>query len=207
MKSLRKAAKELAAAGIDEAGRGALAGPVFAAAVILRGVEEGLKDSKALSPKKREALALAIKARHIYSVGEASAQEIDSLNIHHASLLAMRRAVEKLNLKEGALLLVDGSFVIPHLQAPMRQKALVKGDSRSPSIMAASIIAKTERDRRLKALHGQYPVYGFLAHKGYPTKAHKAALRKCGPCPEHRRSFAPVRQSEQEEQIQLVNPP
>ena len=178
--------------GVDEAGRGALAGPVVAGAVILHGFHGKLKDSKALSKDAREILAKDIKRRHIWAAAEASAKEVDSLNIHHASLLAMARAVLKLRLLK-AHLLIDGRFSIPYLPKSFRQSAVIKGDAKLPAIMAAGVLAKTERDRQLKGLHLRYPVYGFHTHKGYPTERHKRALRQYGLCPFHRRSFAPVK--------------
>lgn len=179
-------------AGVDEAGRGPLAGPVVAAAVILDADRpvQGLADSKALSPGRREALYEEIQARALCcSVAEASVQEIDTLNILQATLLAMRRAVEGLRLVP-ALVLVDGNR-LPPLRIPA--EAVVKGDARIPTISAASILAKVTRDRALMRLHEQYPDYGFARHKGYPTPDHLRALAALGPTTEHRLSFAPVR--------------
>ncbi len=179
-------------AGVDEAGRGPLAGPVVAAAVILDDLKpiRGLADSKLLSPKKREALYDEIRARALCcSVGLASVQEIDSLNILQATLLAMRRAVQGLRLPPHRVV-VDGN------QAPvldMLVKAIVKGDAKVQAISAASILAKVHRDRLCLELHAAHPGYGFDAHKGYPTPAHLLALQLHGACPAHRRSFAPVR--------------
>lgn len=181
-------------AGVDEAGRGPLAGPVVAAAVILDDQRpiRGLADSKVLAPRRREALHDAIRADALCcAVGIASAAEIDALNILQATLLAMRRAVEGLRLKP-AKVLVDGNR-IPVL--PVRAEAIVKGDAKVPSISAASIVAKVVRDRLCAELHAAWPQYGFDLHKGYPTPEHLAALRAHGPCPEHRRSFAPVREA------------
>jgi ribonuclease HII len=182
-------------AGVDEAGRGPLVGPVVAAAVILAepcGIA-GLADSKALSPRRREALAEAIRAQALcVAVGRATAQEIDALNVLQASLLAMRRAVAGLRLRPH-LVLVDGNHV-PPLGVPAQ--ALVRGDARVRAISAASIIAKVERDHWCLELHERYPQYGFAAHKGYPTAEHLRALQEHGPCDEHRRSFAPVRAAE-----------
>lgn len=179
-------------AGVDEAGRGPLAGPVVAAAVILdqRRPIQGLADSKTLGPATRERLAAAVRATALCcSVALASVEEIDRLNILQASLLAMRRAVDGLRLTPG-LVLVDGNR-LPPLRVPAQ--AIVKGDARVASIAAASIMAKVHRDALLSALHEEHPAYGFAEHKGYPTPAHLAALRAHGACPAHRRSFAPVR--------------
>ena len=179
-------------AGVDEAGRGPLAGPVFAAAVILDDAHriQGLADSKVLSPRRREKLYDQIRAHALcVSVGQASVEEIDSLNILQATLLAMRRAVEGLRLKPHRVL-VDGNR-LPPLSMPAL--AIVKGDAKVAAISAASIIAKVERDRLCATLHERWPHYGFDGHKGYPTAAHLQALREHGACPAHRRSFAPVR--------------
>lgn len=177
--------------GVDEAGRGPLAGPVVAAAVILDQPIAGLNDSKKLSPARRSQLAEAIRAQaHAWSIAEASAAEIDALNIHHATLLAMRRAVEGLPMPASEAL-VDGRFV-PALTIPAR--AIVGGDAQVAEISAASILAKTHRDALLVSLDQQFPHYGFAQHKGYPTPAHLQALQQHGPCPAHRRSFAPVAQ-------------
>ena len=179
-------------AGIDEAGRGPLAGPVVAAAVILddRQPIAGLADSKVLSPRKRERLFDEIRAKALACcIAEASVEEIDRLNILQASLLAMRRAVEGLRLVPRRVL-VDGNQ-LPVLNMPAA--AIVSGDAKVPAISAASILAKVYRDRLCLALDRDYPDYGFAAHKGYPTAAHLAALRQHGACPVHRRSYAPVR--------------
>lgn len=180
-------------AGVDEAGRGPLAGPVVAAAVILDELNpiKGLADSKQLTALRRETLFDEIRARALCcSIAEASVDEIDRLNILQATLLAMRRAVEGLRLKPGRVL-VDGNR-IPVLKVPA--EAIVKGDAKVPAISAASILAKVHRDRLCAALHEQHPQYGFDGHKGYPTPEHLAALRVHGACPQHRRSFAPVRE-------------
>jgi ribonuclease HII len=179
-------------AGVDEAGRGPLAGPVVAAAVILDDLHpiKGLGDSKVISPRRREALFDEIRARALCcAIASASAEEIDRLNILQATLLAMRRAVEALRLLPHRVV-VDGNRVPPLL---MPVAAVVKGDALVPAISAASILAKVHRDRLCLELHAQYPQYGFDAHKGYPTAEHLAALRQHGACVEHRRSYAPVR--------------
>ena len=179
-------------AGVDEAGRGPLAGPVVAAAVILDDLHPipGLADSKALSPRRRERLYDEIRARGLcVSVAQASVQEIDRLNILQATMLAMRRAVEGLRLSPHCVL-VDGNR-LPVL--PMQAQAVVGGDAKVAAISAASIIAKVERDRLCAGLHERFPDYGFDVHKGYPTPAHLEALRRIGPCSEHRTSYAPVR--------------
>ena len=180
-------------AGVDEAGRGPLAGPVVAAAVILdeRQPSAGLADSKKLTALRRERLFDEIRAKALCcSVAEASVEEIDRLNILQATLLAMRRAVQGLRLKPG-LVLVDGNR-LPVLDIPA--EAIVKGDALVPAISAASILAKVHRDRWCAEVHAQYPQYGFDAHKGYGTAAHLQALRAHGASPLHRRSFAPVAQ-------------
>ena len=179
-------------AGVDEAGRGPLAGPVLAAAVILdpRRPIAGLADSKALSPRRREALFDIICDRALcVCVAEASVDEIDRLNILQATLLAMQRAVAGLRLRPHRVV-VDGNR-LPAL--PMPAAALVRGDTLLPAISAASILAKVQRDRQCAVLHERHPEYGFDAHKGYPTPTHLDALRRHGACPAHRRSFAPVR--------------
>jgi ribonuclease HII len=181
-------------AGVDEVGRGPLAGPVMAAAVILpEGYElPGLTDSKRLSAQRREALAALLRVdAECWALGSASAAEIDVLNIHHATLLAMRRAVLALP-RMPEHLLVDGRFAPA---GPWRATTVVGGDATVPAISAASIIAKVARDTLLMKLHDRYPAYGFDRHAGYPTPAHLAALVEHGPCPEHRRSFAPVARS------------
>lgn len=176
-------------AGVDEVGRGPLAGPVVAAAVILDVEIKGVTDSKKLSPKKREALALEIKDKALcYAYGRAEVFEIDTLNIHHATLLAMKRAIEGLSLVPDEVL-VDGSF-IPDIGLPCR--AIVGGDLLIHAISAASILAKVLRDEEMIALDSIYPGYGFAAHKGYGTLAHRAALARLKPCPIHRLSYAPV---------------
>ncbi len=182
-------------AGVDEAGRGPLAGPVVAAAVILDDLQpsKGLADSKVLSARTRDRLYDEIRARALCcSIASASAEEIDQINILQATMLAMKRAVEGLRILPHRVV-VDGNRV-PQLRVPV--EALVKGDALMPAISAASILAKVTRDRLCDALHAEHPAYGFAAHKGYPTPEHLAALRAHGPCPAHRRSFAPVRAAE-----------
>ena len=179
-------------AGVDEVGRGPLIGPVVAAAVILDPARpiEGLADSKKLSEKRREQLAVEIRASALaWAVAEADVAEIDELNILHASLLAMRRAVEALS-PAAEYVLVDGNRC-PILPCPAG--AVIKGDSRVAAISAASILAKVARDHQMVEMDDRYPGYGLARHKGYPTKAHFAALQQLGITPEHRRSFGPVR--------------
>jgi ribonuclease HII len=179
--------------GVDEAGRGPLAGPVVAAAVILDPEQPiaGLADSKKLSAARREKLALAIRTKAVaWCVAEASVEEIDTLNILQATLLAMQRAVAGLLITPEEVL-IDGNRC-PLLSIPAR--AIVGGDATVAEISAASILAKTTRDAGLLALHAAYPQYGFDRHKGYGTAAHLAALRTHGPTPHHRKSFAPVRE-------------
>jgi len=186
--------------GVDEAGRGPLAGDVYAAAVILDPAKpiNGLADSKKISEKKRDALALEIKQHALaWSIASSTVAEIDEINILHASLLAMKRAVEGMQRQFSAILAtqtilvqVDGNKC-PQLDLPC--EAIVKGDSKVEAISAASILAKTARDAELYRLDKQYPQYGFGQHKGYPTKAHMALLKQHGVSPVHRRSYAPVK--------------
>ena len=175
--------------GVDEAGRGPLAGDVYAAAVILdleKPLIEGLNDSKKMSEKKRDQLFDAITASCLaYAVASASVEEIETYNILQAAMMAMKRAVEQLSAVPG-LVLVDGNR-LPELSVPAQ--TVVKGDATSASIAAASILAKVSRDRTMYELDKQYPMYGFAKHKGYGTKAHYAALTEYGPCPAHRPSF------------------
>ncbi|PAU75955.1 ribonuclease HII [Halomonas salipaludis] len=179
-------------AGVDEVGRGPLVGSVVAAAVILDPARpvEGLNDSKALSAKRREALDAEIRERALaFAVAEASAEEIDELNIYHATHLAMRRAIDAL-APAAEYLLVDGNRLPGH---HVPGQAVVKGDARHPAIAAASILAKVARDADMAALDARHPDYGFARHKGYPTREHLAALERLGALPEHRRSFGPVK--------------
>lgn len=179
-------------AGVDEVGRGPLAGPVVAAAVILDPAQPiaGLKDSKKLSERRREVLAEQIRAQALaWSLGRAEAEEIDSINILQASLLAMQRAVAGLSMAP-QLVLVDGNHC-PSLDYPAQ--AVIKGDDRVPAISAASILAKVVRDHEMCEMDLRYPGYGFARHKGYPSKLHLEALGRLGVSPIHRRCYAPVR--------------
>lgn len=179
-------------AGVDEVGRGPLAGPVVAGAVVLdsRRTIAGLVDSKRLSAPRREAIAIEIKTHALaWGIGEASVPEIDAMNILRASHLAMQRAVAALSLTP-EVIFVDGNL-LPAFAIPA--VAVVKGDARVPEISAGAIIAKVARDEIMRALDGELPGYGFARHKGYPTAAHLAALLQLGPCAQHRYSFAPVR--------------
>lgn len=179
-------------AGVDEVGRGPLAGPVVAAAVILDDAHPitGLADSKTLSEKRREALAIQIRQQALaYAVGRAEVEEIDKINILQASLLAMQRAVEQLSIMPYRVL-VDGKYC-PQLNCSV--EAIVQGDKKIPAISAASILAKVVRDQEMREMDDLYPGYGFAAHKGYPTRAHQEALQRLGITPIHRRSFAPIR--------------
>lgn len=183
--------------GCDEAGRGPLAGPVFAAAVILSEETDipGLDDSKKLTEKQRDRLFDTIKALAVdYAIASASVEEIEEINILNASMLAMKRAVEQLKTKPD-LALIDGN-IARGFDIPARP--IIKGDALSPSIAAASILAKVARDRYCAEMDEQYPMYGFAKHKGYPTKEHKAAVIKYGPAPVHRMSFLKKTLGEQE---------
>jgi len=180
-------------AGVDEAGRGPLAGPVAAAAVILdpERTIPGLADSKRLTPDQREALDQAIRDRALdFALAFATVEEINRINVLQASLLAMQRAVENLSITPQQAL-VDGNHR-PRLACPV--ETVVKGDATVAAISAASILAKVVRDREMLILDDKFPGYGFARHKGYPTRAHLAALRRLGPCALHRRSFRPVRE-------------
>ncbi|MBS7328309.1 MAG: ribonuclease HII [Oxalobacter sp.] len=179
--------------GADEAGRGPIAGPVYAAAVVLDpdNPVEGLKDSKKLSEKQRDALAPEIKQKaKAWAIASCTTEEIDQLNILWASMLAMKRAIEALAVKP-TIALIDGNRIPKGLAMPA--EAIVKGDDKVPEISAASILAKTARDAVMMELHAQYPEYGFDRHKGYPTAYHLQQLEKHGVSPVHRRSYAPVR--------------
>lgn len=181
-------------AGVDEAGRGPLAGPVVAAAVILDPMRpiDGLRDSKKLTEASRERLAAEIKERALdWSVTHATVEEIDELNILQATMLAMKRAISGLTVRP-SLVLVDGNRV-PRIDLPVN--AIIQGDDKIAAISAASIIAKTTRDHWLVELDERYPEYGFAKHKGYGTKEHLEALAKYGPLPVHRKSFGPVKQA------------
>ena len=182
--------------GVDEAGRGPLVGSVVAGAVVLdpNNPIVGLKDSKKLTPAKREYLfeQIMLKAK-AWGIGEASPEEIDHINILQATMLAMRRAVEDLSIRLGAWpdkALIDGNRC-PEL--PIPAEAIVKGDAKEPAISAGAILAKVTRDRQMAILHERFPQYGFAQHMGYPTAAHFAALKEFGVCEEHRRTFSPVR--------------
>ena len=182
-------------AGTDEAGRGPLAGNVVAAAVILDpgAPVAGLDDSKKLSEKKRLSLSDEIKRKALaWSVVSISPQQIDEMNILQASLFAMKTAAENLDIRPDHIF-VDGNKNL--IDCFCKNTAIIKGDSRVAEISAASILAKVERDTQMLILHEQYPEYGFNKHKGYPTKAHREILNSIGPCPEHRRSYGPVREA------------
>ena len=179
-------------AGVDEVGRGPLAGPVVAAAVVLEPdwPDPGINDSKRLSPAVRTRLAEIIQTSCVTGVGWCEASEVDQINIHRASLLAMKRAVQALPCTPHYLVL-DGRFT---LDLALPQQAVVKADTSCLAVAAASIIAKVRRDNIMLTWHQTYPQYNFAAHKGYPTPEHLAALQQYGPCPIHRRSYAPVKQ-------------
>lgn len=193
--------------GVDEVGRGCLAGPVYAGAAILQDwqickdkfksaelkkLEDSLTDSKLLTPKKREDLALQIKEVYQISIAWATEEEIEEINIFQASLLAMKRAIEGLGVKSGHVL-VDGKFKIPNL-SNFSQTPLIKGDLRATPISAAAICAKVARDHKMLELAEKYPNYGLEKHKGYATEVHRNAIKKLGPTPIHRRSFEGVRE-------------
>ncbi len=181
--------------GVDEAGRGPLAGPVVAAAVVLAPgqIIAGVRDSKQLSARRREALFDVIRREAVsFAIGHADVAEIDDLNILHASMLAMRRAVERLDVMPERLR-IDGNRA-PDIPGYVGStETVVGGDRLCPAIAAASILAKVVRDREMLRLDARFPQYGFAQHKGYPTAAHRETLQRFGPCPEHRRSFRPVR--------------
>jgi ribonuclease HII len=189
-----QASISLLVAGVDEAGRGPLAGGVVAAAVILDPARPvgGLADSKTLSASTRERIAAEIRGRALaWSIGSADHAEIDRLNILNAALLAMQRAVQALPVRPREVI-VDGNRC-PNVECAVR--AVIGGDRTVPAISAASILAKVQRDREMLELDRRYPGYGFARHKGYPTREHLAALARLGPCPVHRRSFGPVRRA------------
>lgn len=189
--------------GVDEAGRGCLAGPVVAAAFVAQGpLPKGLNDSKKLTPRQRDALyEVLTNGSHLWSVGMASVEEIDRLNILQATMLAMRRAVEALALRQPMVVWVDGNQcpLMPGLPEGSAVHSLVHGDALMPAISAASVLAKVSRDRYMVELAKTYPGYGFDVHKGYGTVAHMKSLWALGPCKEHRQSFEPVRRSQQEQ--------
>lgn len=180
--------------GVDEVGRGCLAGPVYASAVIFRSdiLSDLVTDSKLLSEKRRDELAEQIIKEHHVGIGYATVEEIDQINILQASLLAMKRAVEQLKVKGGHVL-IDGNQRIPNLLG-FKQTTVIKGDLRVATISAASIVAKVTRDRLMAELGETLPHYGFSSHKGYSTQAHKAAIAQHGPCFAHRKTFAGVKE-------------
>ena len=182
--------------GVDEAGRGCLAGPVAAGAVILQNPKTSFQDSKTLSAEKRKTWALKISQSHKTGLGWACAEEVDRLNIHRASLLAMKRAVLNLNLTAGSLI-IDGKYMVPDMNL-FFQMAVVKGDALVSSVSAASIVAKYFRDEWMQKASQQYPHYGWEQNKGYPTDFHKKAIQQYGPCPFHRKTFAGVKEYFQE---------
>lgn len=185
----QRSMNQLMTAGVDEAGRGPLAGAVITAAVILKKPITGVTDSKKLSSKKRKQLSEQIKNEALcYAYGRAEAEEIDALNIHHGTLLAMKRAIESLSYKPD-MVLIDGLY-LPVIDIPCQ--AIVKGDLLVGAIGAASILAKVARDEEMECMEELYPGYEFSTHKGYPTAKHRALLRELGPCPIHRKSYAPV---------------
>ena len=181
--------------GVDEVGRGCLAGDVYAAACILdtSHIFDHYTDSKKLTPKRRDVLCEEIQLNHQVCIGVATVEEIDEINILKASLLAMKRAVEGLGQASGHVI-VDGTFKIPGLATSFSQTTLTKGDLRAAPVAAASIVAKVTRDKMISELEGIYPGYGFAKHKGYSTKVHKEAIEKLGPAPVHRKSFAGVKE-------------
>ena len=178
--------------GVDEVGRGCLAGPVFAAAVILKN-NTPYYDSKSLRPEKRKTLAKQIILESFYAIGTATVEEIEQLNILQAALLAMKRAVLQLPFQKGHIV-VDGSFTIPNLSKQFCQTAIIKGDQRVFSISAASILAKVKRDEWMSLQDKNYPKYSFSKHKGYATIQHRQAIKQYGPCSLHRKTFAGVRE-------------
>lgn len=190
-KIIRRKSRLMWIAGVDEVGRGPLAGPVITAAVILNGPIAGVTDSKKLTAKRRKQLSIEISEKALcYAYGRAEIEEIDRLNIHHATLLAMKRAIEALPIIPTSVM-VDGLYT-PNVEMPCQ--AIIKGDSLIEAIGAASILAKVMRDEEMERMDVLYPEYGFAGHKGYPTEMHRAALKQWGACPIHRRSFAPVKE-------------
>lgn len=193
-----KIPKDTIIIGVDEVGRGCLAGPVYASAVYLRHKKHHsmFRDSKALSPKKRLEVSEIVRSEHGFAIGIASVEEIDELNILQAALLAMSRAIEDLINQnpelEKALVLIDGNQKIPNFSRP--QKTVIGGDALVPAISAASIVAKVARDQWMVDLASQFPQYGFELHKGYGTKTHRSAIESHGPCQWHRRSFKGVQE-------------
>ena len=184
--------KPAPAIGVDEAGRGCLAGPVFATAVVLQN-NDPYYDSKSLLPEKRKQLAKKIILESIYAIGTATVEEIEQLNILQATFLAMKRAVLQLPFHTGHIV-VDGSFIIPNLPKKFHQTAIVKGDQRVFCISAASILAKVKRDEWISSQDKNYPQYGFSKHKGYATVHHRKAISHYGPCILHRKTFAGVKE-------------
>ena len=178
--------------GVDEAGRGCLAGPVFSAAVILK-TDEYYPDSKQVSPEKRKELAEIIINKHIYAIGTADVNEIEKLNILQATFLSMKKALLQLPVQKGHVL-VDGRLLIPELPKHFHQTAFIKGDQRLSPIAAASIIAKVKRDEWISKQDEKYPQYGFSVHKGYATSQHRKTIALHGPCPLHRKSFSGVKE-------------
>jgi ribonuclease HII len=180
--------------GVDEVGRGCLAGPVYAAAVIIKSEDfvSEFTDSKKLSEIRRDFLAEQIHKHHMVGIGFATRAEIDRINIFQASLLAMKRAVEELKLTSGHII-VDGKFPIPDMKGFL-QTPLIKGDLRAAPVAAASIVAKVTRDALMKKLAEKFPQYGFERHKGYSTEEHKEAIKRVGPCYEHRQTFSGVKE-------------
>ncbi len=181
--------------GVDEVGRGCLAGPVYAAAVILDETKDYSEytDSKKLTPVRRKKMSEQILRDHRVGIGFANREEIDRLNILRAALLAMKRAVEELGESYGHII-VDGNFAIPGIHSGFKQTPLVKGDLRAMPVAAASIVAKVVRDEWMMELSNRFPEYGFEKHKGYSTKLHKESISRIGPCEEHRRTFSGVKE-------------
>ncbi len=179
--------------GVDEVGRGCLAGPVFSAAVVLKNEETLYSDSKTVSPEKRIKLAKHIMLHHIYGLGMASVEEIENTNILEATFLSMRRAILQLPFSKGHVI-VDGHLTIPHLPDQFHQTACIKGDSWASPIAASSLVAKVKRDEWISKQDEKYSEYGFSVHKGYATRQHKKAIIQHGPCPLHRKTFSGVKE-------------